>query len=220
MSSEGELYEDAMRDTWFEQLYEEHAEQARAELRSDLLRSYYAAHPDIGRPAFAALEDARTLREISPAATLVRATTAAELGVKNLLLRPIVHGLVHSESLASAISQMVMSHQAVDRYEDLLVGILEEFGGINLRSFVRPGARVSFWEELKANQGVRNGVVHRGEVPTTSQRDSALAVSETILELLFPEVVGRLGFHLHGPDLCDDPHLSYDLAKALERLVK
>ena len=87
MSTYGELYEDAMQEEWFAQMYAEHAEQALSEFRGE--RSYYATHLDIAELAVVSLNEARRLRPVSLAASLVRAPTATELGIRNLLLRPI-----------------------------------------------------------------------------------------------------------------------------------
>jgi hypothetical protein len=220
MSTPGELYADAMREEWFAQMYLEHAEQAQAEFKSERLRSYYAAHLDVAELAVGALSDGRGLRSVSLAASLIRATTGIELGLKNLLLRPIVYGLVHSESLASAITEMVMPHQALDRYRDLLIGILNEHSGVDLKTFSRVGASETLLTEVFRNQKTRNDAVHKGVVPTGQQCDDAIAIGRAIIEDLFPQIVGRLGFHQHGALLCDDPHISEQLAATLEQIIQ
>lgn len=220
MSTYSELYEDAQQEEWFAQMYEEHSQQALSEFRSERLRSYYAAHREIADRAVAALADARAIRPISCAASLIRATTGTELGIKNLLLRPIVYGLVHSESLAAAITEMVMAHQALDRYRDLLIGILNEHGGVDLKTFQRVGASRPLLEEVSSNQKVRNDAVHKGIPPTEQQCDDSLAISKTVVEDLFPQLAARLGFHQHGARLCDDPHISEQMAERLERIVR
>lgn len=217
MSTYGERYQDAIEDEWLSRLYEEHAEQARTEFRQDRLKSYYATHLGIAETAYSVVSDARVLKSVSVSAALIRATTASELGIKDLLLKPIVYGLVHSESLAGAISDLVIGHSAVDRYRDLLVGILKEYGGFDLNTYQRTGSSGFLWGELRQNQVTRNRVVHRGEVPTDTDVSVAIGVAQTILETLFPQVTGRLGFHLHGATLCDDPHVSDEIAKIMAR---
>ena len=212
------MYADAISDGLYAEFYEEHADQARQEFRADRLRSYYAAHPSMAQVALTLLAGARALREASLAASLVRATTASELGIKNLLLRPIVFGLVHNESIAGVVTSPALSHSGLDSYHDLLLAILNDHAGVDLATYSRPNTPLRLWLELKENQKVRNGVIHRGEEPTAVQRDLAIAVAETILDLLFPQVVGRLGFDLHGPLLCDESHVSEDVLRMLARL--
>ena len=220
MSTYGELYEDALQEEWFAQMYAEHAEQALSEFRAERLRTYYARHPEIADLAVAALDDARRLQGVSLAASLIRASTGTELGIKNLLMRPIVNGLVHSEALADVITEMVMAHQALDRYRDLLIGILNEHGGVDLKTFRRRGASRSLLEEVSLNQKIRNDAVHKGVVPTMQQCDDAVALSATIIEELFPQLVGRLGFHQHGARLCDDPHIAEQMTEVLGRIIE
>jgi hypothetical protein len=65
------------------------------------------------------------------------AITATGLTVKNVLLKPIISGLVHTEDLAAFIADLTTTHTGMDRFHKLLTGILAQYGGVELKTFKR-----------------------------------------------------------------------------------
>lgn len=174
--------------------------EAISEFTAERLQSYYLAHPDLAKPAHDALIYAQTLVPNHPKAALVFATTAVELAIKNVLLRPIVFGLVHTEVLAAYITELTTKHSGVlDTFQTLLGAILVEFGGVDLKIFRREGSTKTLWQEAKEIQAARNAVIHRGDTPDGLLAPLGIAVAETLLNTLFPQVLRRLSLHLHDP---------------------
>ena len=112
------------------------------------LQSYYVQNPDVALPACWALEQARALLPDHPEASLVFAVTAAEVGLKSGLLKPILHGLVHDEAFAAIIANL-MPTQRNQQFRDLLFAILGNYGSVDLGTFVRPGASPTLWDEMQ-----------------------------------------------------------------------
>ena len=67
------------------------------------------------------LVEARNLIKTSITAAFVFSAIAMEVALKETLLKPIVHGLVHAGSVASLVTDLVMGHRSMDRYKDLLL---------------------------------------------------------------------------------------------------
>jgi hypothetical protein len=109
----------------------------------------------------------------------------------------VVYGLVHQESTATLITDLVMSHTSFERFRDLLFQILREHGGIDLKSVRREGASQLLWEEIENVQKTRKALLHRGDQPNRGQVESAVGLATTISEKLVPSVLHRLGLHLH-----------------------
>jgi hypothetical protein len=195
-------YDMYMADEGARLLYEEHRERAITEFTAERLQSYYLDHPLAAQAAVEALSDSRQLVKIHAGAALVFSAIAIEIGIKGALLRPVVYGLVHQESTASLITDLVMSHTSFDRFRDLLFQVLAEHGGIDLHTTKRLGASQSLWEEVARVQAMRNALVHRGERPTPEQAELSIDVATTVLENLLPSVLSRLGLHLHGVRVC------------------
>jgi hypothetical protein len=93
----------------------------------------------------------------------------------------------------------------MDRYRVLLFHVLQEHGGIDLNTFKRSGSSKTLWEEIKEIQKIRNRILHRTEIASEKNADLALGVASEIIENIFPEVVVRMGFHLHeGYRICSE----------------
>lgn len=212
--------QEAEYEAFMDQLYEEHREQAIEEFTADLLQSYYRENSLLAKPAFDALVEARKLIETSITAAFLFSAIAMEVSLKETLLKPIVHGLVHAGSVASLVTDLVMGHRSMDRYKDLLLEILREHGGVDLLSYKRPNSSKNIWEEIKIVQTKRNSIVHTAQVVSETESTLALSVASTIIETLFPSVVTKMGFHLHeGYRICTNWKCQY-AGTPLEEIIK
>lgn len=198
-------YEDYAYDQYISDLYEEHSKEAVEEFTGGRLSSYYSQNKLLAKPAFDFLSEAKKQNELNPTVGLLFAVIAMEVGLKATLLKPIVHGLVHDESAASLITDLTISYTGMDRYRTLLLHILKEHGSVDLNTFKRAESSKTLWEELKEVQKIRNSIMHRADKASQESADLALDVASEILEKIFPEVVTRMGFHLHdGYRICSD----------------
>jgi hypothetical protein len=196
-----------------QQIYEDAVKQFTGER----LQSYYLAEPKLGEPAWDSLSYAQALLPKQPLAALVFATTAMELAIKVVLIKPIVSGLVLTEGLAGFITDLTTQHTGMDRFQDLLAEILAKFGGVDLKTYTRPNSKRTLWQEIGEVQKARNKVIHRGERVKDSMAHLAVAVAATLLRRIFPIILGNLGLHLHSPiTICgaDHPEIPDDAVRA------
>ena len=164
----------------------------------DSSESYYIHHPEVAVPARWALEQARSLLPDHPEASLVFAVSAAEVGLKSGLLKPILHGLVHDEAFAAIIADL-MPRQRNQQFRDLLFAILVRYGGVDLTAFSRDGASMRLWKEMEEVQERRNRVVHRADRVDVQQAALAVEVARIVVEVLFPRVIANVGLKTDGP---------------------
>lgn len=204
------MTEDETRyDQWMTELYAEHSKEAIQEFTLERLQSYYLKDPLLGSAPFCSLTESGVLLAEHPSAALVFAATAVEVGLKVVLLKPIVYGLVHDSSAAGLITDLAVGHGG-DKYRDLLFHILSEFGGVDVGNFRRASSKKALWEEIRIIQDRRNAVLHRAELASTEEAEQAVAVASVVLEELFPAVVTKLGLHLHdGARVCNDWRCKY-----------
>lgn len=179
--------------------YADNYDEAINEFTSDRLQSYYLAQPGLAEPALKALEYSQSLMPHFHQGALVFAVTATELTVKNVLLKPIISGLVHNEDLASFIADLTTHHTGMDRFHKLLTQILAQYGGFQLRTFKRTGSVKTLWEEMDLVQKARNGVIHKGEVVAADTAILSILVAQTLLNEIFPKILAKLGLHFHDP---------------------
>jgi hypothetical protein len=199
------MTEDDVRcDQWMADLYAEHSKEAVNEFTGECLQSYYLKDTLLASASFRWLTESRVLLPEHPSAALVFGYAAVEAGLKVVLLKPIVYGLVHDASAAALITDLAVS-QGGDKYRVLLFHILSEFGGVDFRSSCRAGSKKGLWEEIQIVRERRNAVLHRAEIAPKEEAERSVAVASVVLEELFPAVVTKLGLHLHdGVRVCKD----------------
>lgn len=197
---------DAAQDAAYEALYEEHKEEAISEFTAERLQSFYIENPSLAEPAVRALDEASKLFSSGHfTAAFIFAAIAAEVGLKFVLLKPVVYGLVHSDSAATLITELAVRHTQMDRFKTLLFQILDEHGNIDLHIFKRDGSTVTLWQEIRTVQDRRNSIVHSGGVVSQDQASQAIAIASSILKKIFPAVIKALDLHLHdGVKVCSD----------------
>lgn len=203
--------EEAAYDEYMSLLYEEHKKKAIEEFTDERFRSYYLDHNLLAKPAFDALTEARNLIGTNATAGFIFSAIAMEVGLKEMLLKPIVFGLVHADSVASLITDLAVSHSGMDRYRKLLLQVLRERGGVDLDSFKRPNSNKPIWQEITEVQKQRNSILHRAKTASNQEAALALGVALALIETMFPTVVTKIGLHLHeGLRICDDWKCKYE----------
>jgi len=187
--------------------YEGNYDDAVNEFTSARLQSYYLEQPELALPALKALQYSQSLMPQFDQGALIFAVTATELTVKNVLLKPIISGLVHNEDLSAFIADLTTQHPGMDRFHILLREILAQYGGFQLRTFKRAGSAKTLWEEIGQVQKARNGLIHRGDTAEGEIARLSISVADTLLNKVFPEILKRLGLHLHAPiKICASKH--------------
>jgi hypothetical protein len=130
---------------------------------------------------------------------------ATEVAVKNALLRPIVHGLVHSIPTSKLIADLVVERQGFDPIKKLLFESLNNIAGVDLSSFRRPESNQILWEEITTSHKKRNKLVHQAQIPSMSETETAIAVARVILGDIFPALIKSIDLHLHENwRICND----------------
>jgi hypothetical protein len=188
------------RASFYEELYDEIVQ----DFTASRLRSYFVENPTLVAAAAQALLDARALVARHQTAGFMFAAIAVEVALRAVLLRPIIYGLVHSETAAALITTWAIEHRD-ESFTKVLLDVLAAFGGVDPRTTYRVAGGPKLSDEMSAIRKKRNDVVHRAEAATEAEAELALAVAACMIEELFPAVVRTLGLHLHGTTVCDRP---------------
>lgn len=197
---------DTAYDQWMDDLYKEHAAEAISEFTTERLQSYYLANPMLAEPPRRALSDAiRLFQSGFVDAGFIFAHIATETGLRAVVLKPLVHGLVHSSPTADFVTDLAMGHVGLDRFRDLLFQILLDHAGLDFRQFRRQGAHDTLWAEIERLQKIRNRIIHRAEKVTSAEAELSISAAQAVLDEVFPAVVSGLGLHVHdGVRVCGD----------------
>ena len=185
--------EDIARDQWYSELVDQISKEAIDQFTFDRMRSYYVNNRSLAIKVVAVFREAECLQAASPSAATVLFTTAIELGLKVALLKPVIYGLVHNESVADLVSDLSVKHNGFDRFKPLLARVLSEYGGIDFNAFTIEGHKETMWEEITVLQDARNAVVHRGELASPETAQLAKEVATMIIGNYFVSVISGLG---------------------------
>lgn len=185
--------EDIARDQWYSELVDQISKEAIDQFTFDRMRSYYVTNRSLAVKLVAMFREAESLLATSPTAATVLFTTAIELGLKVALLKPVIYGLVHNESVADLVSDLAVKQNGFDRFKPLLARVLAEYGGIDFNAFTIEGHKKTMWEEITFLQDARNAVVHRAEPASVETAELAKRVAVMIIGNYFVSVLAELG---------------------------
>jgi len=189
----GEFQADLAYEQYQEEQYlEQVAEEGVDAFSRERLQAYYRENPNVAEKSLNALRTAEILVDVSASASLVFAAVSLELTIKNVILRPLVHGLVHNEALAGFVAQYAVGRRGTKWFDRLLQPLLRELADVDLSTYRREGQSVTLWEEVLRVTKFRNDVLHDGEAATSDQATTALDASATLLRTVFPAVVQAL----------------------------
>ena len=202
------IYDGVLEQYYRSDSYHEDVNRGIEEFIGDRQKSFYIQNPTLAEAAFSLLSEARELFALDHyAAAQVMAGAAAEVALGDALLKPMVYGFVHSDTVAPMVVDIVKNTRQLYRFEALVIEIVSQFSGINLRSKIGTSTH-SLWESVKAVAMQRNEVLHSDGLSkvTREQAEHGLEVATTLLETVFPALLKNLGLHLHGARICADSH--------------
>lgn len=192
---------DAARDDMYDQigreLSSEHKAQAIGEFTAERLRSFYVSNPGVMRPAVDAIQEGKRLAESGhSSAAVVFFVTAVEILLKATLLKPVVHGLVHSEGLANIIVEQALGQSGFDRYSKLLAKLFSELAEMDIQAIARKEVKEKLLKECTELQSLRNQIIHQGVTCEPERAAHALEVSVAVYELIVHPMLAQLGLHV------------------------
>jgi hypothetical protein len=199
---------DAARDDYYDDVYEQISEEAVENFTAQRLRATYDKEPAIAEKPFRALAEARLLLQTPHCtAAFIHAAIASEVMLKGIILKPILQGFVHSDSIAPLIVELAFGSSGLERMQKLLAKIFQDVCKLDLSTHRRNAGGKSLWDEIIEVQKRRNQIMHRADVASKNEAEHAIAVATAVFEELLPVFAKSLGYHLHdGFRLCGDQY--------------
>ena len=77
--------------------------QAIREFTNERLQSYYLNNPDMAKTALGMMSEMTALVKDHRVAAMLFAASAIEITIKHLLVKPMLSGLVHNETVAALV---------------------------------------------------------------------------------------------------------------------
>jgi hypothetical protein len=188
--------EDIARDEWYSELVDTVSKEAVDQFTFERMWSYYANHRDIAVRVVAVFREAEAVVAVSPSAAAVLFTTAIELGLKVTLLKPVIYGLVHNESVADLVSDLAVKQNGLDRFKPLLSRLLAQYADIDFNVYHIEGHTRTLWEEFSEVQDARNAFIHRGQPISPELAQLAKEVATMVIGSFLASTVAGLGLKL------------------------
>lgn len=92
----------------------------------DRVRDYYLDSPLPIDNLMSVIEATRRVKGIEPMSLLALSVTGIEIIIKNLMIRPIVVGMLHDQSIADIVAGQLLKPSAIDRFIPLFQYVLNE----------------------------------------------------------------------------------------------
>lgn len=216
--------DEAQREQWLEDLYRTHKQEILSELTGERVRAYFQTNPLVARPASIALDDAQRLRDagfVTP--SFLFAVISIEVAVKNLLLKPVMNGVVHDPVMSTLIADLALGRNGVGELRDLLFYAVGNVAGVDMKTYRRCLGATELWSEIRSLQTLRNRVVHRADAVSADDAETAIAVSTFVLQNLFTALAKAVRLHVHVDDqwrVCDDSLCALEPVLAPELIAK
>jgi hypothetical protein len=203
------IYSGVLDDYYKSDAYHEDIGRGIDEFIAERQKSYYLGHPSLIHPATRLLAEARELFDLQHyASAQVFAGAAAEIAFGDTLLKPMVYGLVHSDTVAPLVADVIENARSIYKFKALLVAIVSEFSQIDLTANSSELNNQSLWSFVDGVRKQRNSILHSDGFSKVSKEDAetAITASSQLLEQVLPKVLAGIGLHLHGGEVCGDSH--------------
>lgn len=169
-------------------------EQALTEHVTERLKSYFLENPEIAKPATAMRKKAEKLFEDRHyEAAYVFAVASIEIYLRTSLLKPLVHGLVHSKTISEAITKSALHQQGLAAHHSLLESVFEHVTGVQLRSITPANNSKSLLSEIESLQKFRNKIIHTGALVTCDEAENAIHIAQTAVVKILLVVLNKIG---------------------------
>lgn len=183
-------------DNWLYEMHESISIEAIEGFTSGRLCSYYRKYPSVAENIFSIYHEAKSVAEMSPTAALLLFTAAIEVTLKSAVLKPVIYGLVHNESVADLISDLAVKNNGLDRFKEVLSAVMSQYGTVDFKNYKISGHTKNIWEEIDLVQKARNLVAHRAEPANPEMAVLAQEIATAIIIDFLQGVLNNLGFEL------------------------
>jgi hypothetical protein len=178
---------DGLRREWEDEYADVYRKEGESNFINRRLASYFVQNPDMAARAKKRCQDARALLDVNSDASVVLAYSATEVGFKNLLLRPIIHGFVNSDHVADLVSTaIVSSNREEKRLRGFLSVLFRNMTRVNLEAIEIGGQKQALWRHIEIVQKTRNTILHTAESAGRQDAEYAVALASLVVEELFP----------------------------------
>ena len=190
-------YEDeanAAHENWSEEIIEEFIE--------EITLSFFAENKDILSISYASRDEAKKVIDISPSSAILFTYTAIETAIKHAILKPMIYGMTHNESIANLIVKKFVNLSNVDSYTSLTFNLVNELIHLKL-SDIKNDKEKFIIDEIKSLSKKRNNIIHSGKFYKKEDALNALKILEDLYDKVILRMLNHINFTIIDKKICE-----------------
>lgn len=189
-------YDDAMASEYVQQQMEDMKAEAIDEFQKERLQEYYLYNKNLTQMVDNHLNKAKKLIDARFSdAGFVFSSTAIEIILKNMFLKPILHGSFMSQYVADLVVEEIL-HTRYSSIRKILFYVLKHSAGFNFETYKRPRIKIKLWNEIVNIRLQRNKIIHIGNSVTLSRAKYSYRVATHLSKIIFPKIINNVGLKI------------------------
>lgn len=194
------LYERAYDDAMGSEYYQEQMEEMRAEaidgFERERLQEYYLDNKKLIQIINTHLNKAKKMIDSKfPDAGFVFSFATIEIILKNVFLKPILHGSFMNQYVADLVVEEIL-HTKYSSVGKILFHVLKCSASFDFETYKRPGVKITLWTEIMNIRNQRNKIIHGGVPVTSSEAKYSHKIATHLAKIIFPKIINNVGLKI------------------------
>ncbi len=193
-------------EAYASEIYEEHLREIKnesiEEFQKERLQEYYLDNNTIPELIIKHLEGSKKLIDAGfIEAGLVFSFSAIEIILKEIFLKPLLHGSFITYSIADLVVEETLRTSNTVLKKTLFY-ILKEIANLDFNRLRRPSQKKTLWNEISEVQKIRNSIIHGGKETTRGLASRAYRIAQYLNNDIFPKVLKSANLRIEADKIC------------------
>ncbi len=187
-------YDESMR--YLQEQIDEAKAEGIDEFQQERLQEYYLDNENLPWLIDQHLEKAKKLIDSRfSEAGFVFSFIVIEIILKNIFLKPILHGSFMDQHIADLVVEEILRTRD-DSMRKILFHVLKYSANFDFATYKRPRIKITLWQEIQNARNQRNIIIHRGETVLLSRTRYAYKIADHLNKIIFPKLLDSVGLKI------------------------
>lgn len=189
-------YDDAMASEYFQEQREEMRTEAIDDFQKERLQEYYLYNKNLAQIIDNHLNKAKKMIDAGFFdAGFIFSFLAIEIILKDVFLKPILHGSFMKQYVADLIVEEILCTK-YSSIRKILFHVLKCLASFNFETYKRPRTKTTLWNEIMNIRSQRNKIIHRGESIALSEARYSHRIGTHLSKVIFPKIINNVGLKI------------------------
>ena len=130
------------------------------------------------------------------------ATISIDVGIKVIILKPILFSLAFSKAAGELLYDSTFKQKSVPKIPKLYFQVLKDITGMDFKEITRANRQRKLWDELSDLQDKRNKVLHQAKPIFEHDAEESISIADAVFDEIIPKILNKFHFHLKGEQIC------------------